>query len=204
MSRRGFSAPWQMIHVRNGAQSMRETDGPDLPGKTFGGPSRRGSASSVAPPVVAVVGYSDSGKTAVVSSLIRTLTGEGYRIASVKHCPHGHEVARPGSDTDRHGEAGAALVVASSPGRLTATERVDGDLPLESIVASMGEGIDLVIAEGFKTSSFAKVLVSSGSPIPEHLDNVIATVGDAARGVPAYDLDTVHLLAEMVRDRFLG
>ena len=170
-------------------------------GKSLGGPSRRGAA----PPVVTVVGYSDSGKTTVVSSLIRTLTDEGYRIASVKHSPHGHESDRPGSDTDRQREAGAALVVASSPGKLTAIERVDGDMPLESIVASIGERIDMVVAEGFKTSGYVKVLVSDGLPVPENVDNVIATVGRAAHieGIPEFDLDNLEPLAEMLRDRFL-
>jgi molybdopterin-guanine dinucleotide biosynthesis protein B len=154
---------------------------------------------------VTVVGYSDSGKTTVVSSLIRKLTDDGYRIASVKHSPHGHDSDRPGSDTDRQREAGAALVVASSPGKLTAIERVDGDTPLESIVASIGEGIDIVVAEGFKASGYHKVLVSDGLPVPENVDNVIATVGRAAhiQGVPEFDLDTLHLLAETVVDRFL-
>lgn len=173
----------------------------DPPGKSLGGPLRH----SAAPPVVTVIGFSDSGKTTVVSSLIRSLTGEGYRIASVKHSPHGHESDRPGSDTDRQREAGAALVVASSPGKLTAIEQVDGDTPLESIVASIGQAIDMVVAEGFKTSSFEKILVSDGLPVPENVDNVIATVGRAAatQGVPEFDLDTLHLLAEMLRDRFL-
>jgi molybdopterin-guanine dinucleotide biosynthesis adapter protein len=166
----------------------------DLPGR------------DAAPPVVTVVGYSDSGKTTVVSSLIRILAGDGFRVASVKHSPHGHESDRPGSDTYRHRQAGAALVVASSPGSLTAFERVDRDMPLEAIVESIGEGIDIVIAEGFKTSTYHKVLVSESLPVPENVDSVVATVGRAAHlpGVPEFDLDTIHLLAEMIRERFLG
>ena len=173
----------------------------DLLGKSLGGPSRRGAP----PPALTVVGYSDSGKTTVVSSLIRALTSEGYRIASVKHSPHGHESDRPGSDTNRQREAGAALVVASSPGKLTAIERVDGDTPLESIVASIGEGIDMVVAEGFKLSSYHKILVSDGLTVPENVDNVIATVGRAAHiaGIPEFDLDSLHPLAEVVRDCYL-
>ena len=118
-------------------------------------------------PVVAVVGYSDSGKTKVASSLIKTLTDEGYRVAAVKHCPHGHAADLANSDTDRLYKAGAVAVVASSPARLTRFERVTLDSSLESIVSTMGDRIDLVVAEGFKSSAVPKVLVANGaSPTP--------------------------------------
>ena len=61
-------------------------------------------------PVIAVVGYADSGKTTVAAALIQILSGEGYEVAAVKHCPHGHDVDREGSDTQRMGQAGAAAV----------------------------------------------------------------------------------------------
>ncbi len=73
-------------------------------------------SSEMAPPIVAVVGLSDSGKTNVAASLVAALAGQGYRVAAVKHCPHGHESDRPSSDTDRLYEAGAVTVAASSPG----------------------------------------------------------------------------------------
>ena len=78
--------------------------------RSLGGPLR-GAAPSANLPVVTIVGYSDSGKTTVASALIRALTGEGYRIAYIKHSPHGHESDKPGSDTDRQRDAGAALAV---------------------------------------------------------------------------------------------
>ncbi len=125
-------------------------------------------------PVVAVVGYSDSGKTRVASSLIKTLTDEGYRVAAVKHCPHGHDADLADRDTDRLYAAGASTVVASSPDRLTKVERVTKDSSLERVVSAMSAAIDMVVAEGFKSSAVPKILVTNGrwpkpmQPVRDH------------------------------------
>ena len=37
----------------------------------------------MAPPVVGVVGLSNSGKTMVAASLVAALSGQGYRVAAV-------------------------------------------------------------------------------------------------------------------------
>lgn len=154
------------------------------------------------PPVVAVVGYSDAGKTRVVAALVEALTHQGFRVAAVKHCPHGHEADRLGSDTDRLSKAGAVTVVASSPGRLTKIEQVNGDSPLETIVSAIGCGADIVIAEGFKSSAVPKVLVGS-SPPP--VENVIAHVSGKPKSwdLPTYTFDELDGLAGQIRRQFL-
>ncbi len=40
-------------------------------------------------PIVAIVGYSDSGKTRVASALVGLLTQRGHRVAAFKHAAHG-------------------------------------------------------------------------------------------------------------------
>ncbi len=156
------------------------------------------------PPVVAIVGNSNSGKTRVAVSLVEKLVAEGYRIAAIKHCPHGHESDRPGSDTDRLYRAGAQTVIASSPGKQTRTERLEDDWPLEEIVASLDDGVDLVIAEGFKESAVPKVLVLDGGT-PPAVDNVVAVVSEtsASSDPPTYSFSTLGLLAAQLRVQFL-
>ena len=78
-------------------------------------------------PTVVVVGNSDSGKTRVASSLVATLAGQGYSVATIKRCPHGHQIDRPNSDSDRLFKA-AAAVIAGSTGKFTRVTRVEGDL----------------------------------------------------------------------------
>ena len=153
------------------------------------------------PPVIAVVGDSDSGKTTVGAHLVDRLAGAGYRVAAVKHCPHGHEVDRFRSDTDRYREAGAVRVVAISPGRRTSVDSLEGEQTLEEFVACLGRDIDVVIAEGFKSSAVPKVLVTrSGKPtLP--LNNLIATVGEPVGDgtLPSFDPQDLDGLVALIQ-----
>ncbi len=156
----------------------------------------------MAPRVVAVVGLSNSGKTTVAAALVAALAGQGYRVAAVKHCPHGHEPDRPSSDTDRLYEAGAVAVAASSPGALTTRRRVGGDLALETVVSTVGAGADIVVAEGFKSSTAPKIVVGD---LPVSLENVIAHVDRKPEGreVPTYTFGQLDGLADLVRRQLL-
>ena len=156
----------------------------------------------MAPPIVAVVGLSNSGKTTVAASLVAALTSQGYRVAAVKHCPHGHESDRPSSDTNRLYEAGAVTVAASSPGALTTRRRVGNDPALETVVSTVGAGADIVVAEGFKSSAAPKVVVGD---LPLSLENVIAHVDSKPErsDVPTYTFRQMDALADQIRQQFL-
>ncbi|MEE9162519.1 MAG: molybdopterin-guanine dinucleotide biosynthesis protein B [Candidatus Neomarinimicrobiota bacterium] len=173
---------------------------------TSGNSQRRQGGSSVTPPVIAIVGPSGSGKTRVATTLIRMLVDRGYRIAAVKHAAHGHQVDRAGTDSVRLFQAGAGRVVVSSPGQVTAIEQTRGETRLEDIVASLDSSYELVVAEGFKNSAVAKVLVLAPempSPSPE---NVIAVVGDCggAENVPCYTFQELDGLASQIQEQIMG
>ena len=160
----------------------------------------------VKPPVVAVVGLSNSGKTLVATALIQRLVAQGYRIAAVKHSPHGHQVDRPGTDSERLFRAGAAKVIVSSPDQRTSIERTKQDLSLEEIVASLGPGYDLVVAEGFKGSTAPHVLVLGTdriSPLPQH---IIAVVSDqqSVEDTPHYSFQEMDKLAQQIKAKVLN
>ena len=157
------------------------------------------------PPVVAVVGNSNSGKTIVAASVIEILVGQRYRVAAIKHCPHGHDIDRPNSDTDRLYRAGAATVIAVSPGKRTRVDKVEDDSSLEAIVSCLGPEVDMAIAEGFKTSAVPKVLVIDGTQPPPRVENIIATVGPEATmsHLPNYHLEELDKLAAQLRMHYL-
>lgn len=153
-------------------------------------------------PVIAIVGYSDSGKTRVATFLIQALTARGCRIAAIKHCHHGHQVVdRPSSDSTRLSRAGAIKTILSSPGQITSIEYTSGDTTLEEIVASLDNNYDLVVAEGFKKSTVPKVLVLGEKPISMP-QNVIALVSDQKRmndeSMPCYNFTELDKLAGQI------
>lgn len=157
-------------------------------------------------PVLSVVGYSNSGKTRVASELVATLSRWGYRVASIKHCHEGHDLDRPNSDTSKLVAAGAVTVIASSPGRTTTIEETGSDPSLEELVTRIRSEVDIVVAEGFKTSSVAKVLVVGEQAVYPVVDNMVAVVSDREIGVdsPIFGFDELELLAAQVQQQYLN
>ena len=66
-----------------------------------------------------------SGKTTLVTELVEQLSQRGYRVATVKHTHHHHELGTPGKDSHRHREAGAVAVGNAMP-----SVRLDTDEPI--------------------------------------------------------------------------
>ena len=107
------------------------------------------------PPVLAVVGYKNSGKTTLVVRLVSELTRRGHRVMTVKH-GHGFELDTEGTDSWRHRhEGGAERVVMAGPEDLAVLGRwgSDGEPPLLELVGRFLRDADIVIAEGFKHSA---------------------------------------------------
>lgn len=57
-----------------------------------------------------IIGGKNHGKTTLVTELVQELTARGYRVGTIKHTHHQHELDAPGKDSHRHREAGAAVV----------------------------------------------------------------------------------------------
>ncbi len=109
--------------------------------------------------VIGICGYHNSGKTTLIERLIRRLKRDGYRIATVKNIPKRFSIDTEGKDTWRHGEAGASVVVSSSPNEtafifkrgMALTEIVD---ILDKIAHP-----DLILVEGRKKEKIPKISV---------------------------------------------
>jgi len=57
-----------------------------------------------------VIGQKNSGKTTLIVELVQACTQLGYRVGTIKHTHHQHELDSPGKDSHRHREAGAEVV----------------------------------------------------------------------------------------------
>jgi molybdopterin-guanine dinucleotide biosynthesis protein B len=101
-------------------------------------------------PIIAVLGYKDSGKTTVVEIAIRELVQNRYRVATAKHV---HEIDfsidTEGKDTWRHSGAGAnpvAIVSKKETAILIRNRSLSPDF-----ISSLMEHADIIILEGFSS-----------------------------------------------------
>ena len=159
------------------------------------------------PPIVCFVGRSNSGKTTLIEKLIPELTQEGYRIATIKHAGHGFDLDTEGKDSWRHKRAGASQVVVLSKSTLAMFTDVPEELPVEEVRDRfVNDGIDLIIAEGWKSEGFPKVIV-----VREELQEVnvslegllaVASIKPIDTDAPWFDRDDVQGLAKIIISRF--
>ncbi|KKH98801.1 molybdopterin-guanine dinucleotide biosynthesis protein MobB [Methanosarcina sp. 1.H.T.1A.1] len=105
--------------------------------------------------VISVVGYKKSGKTALVSALVRELSGFGT-VGTVKHM--GEQRLNPGeTDTGRHFDAGADTVIGITGSELVSFSR-DSDLE-DALDMLCDRGLDFAVVEGFKESNLPKFVL---------------------------------------------
>lgn len=121
------------------------------------------------PPIIQVVGYKNSGKTTFLCRLIEELRVLGYKVGSVKHDAHDFDMDHEGRDSWKLYEAGAEAVAITSSKKSAVIRRTP--LSLQELAAAMPE-VDLVVAEGFKTEPYPKVVLLRGQEDEELLDLV--------------------------------
>jgi molybdopterin-guanine dinucleotide biosynthesis protein MobB len=167
------------------------------------------------PPVICFVGAKDSGKTTFLEKLIPVLCQRGVEIACIKHDVHGFIMDREGTDTWRLARAGARKVMISSPEALAALETVDEERSLAELYEAAADGVDLVIAEGFKSSATDRIEVNRAQATggdqaaprgmvchEQELVAVIADRQDIARTIPVFDLEDVEAVANLIMIRY--
>ncbi|WP_258359634.1 molybdopterin-guanine dinucleotide biosynthesis protein B [Moorella sulfitireducens (nom. illeg.)] len=159
-------------------------------------------------PIISVVGKSDVGKTTLLTKLLPEIKRRGYRVATIKHDTHGFDIDRPGKDTWRHAEAGADVVVISSPTKIAIIEKVEAELSLDAIAERI-ENVDLIITEGYKRGDKPKIEVHRAAVSSELLctpEELLAVATDEPLpvDVPCYDLDDAAGLVDLIEARFLA
>lgn len=111
------------------------------------------------PPIVSIVGKSQSGKTVLIEQLITEFKKRGYKVAAVKHSHGGMEIDHPGKDSWKFAQAGSDAVFVSSPDKLAFIKNIDHDLGIEEIMPIVGPEFDIILAEGFRKSKIPKIEV---------------------------------------------
>ncbi|ANF97172.1 molybdopterin-guanine dinucleotide biosynthesis protein B [Paenibacillus bovis] len=132
------------------------------------------SLSTVLPPVIQIVGYKNSGKTTLITELLRLWAADGKRVAVIKHDAHQFQMDHPGTDTFAHTEAGAAAVAITSPTRTAIIREQPSTLQqiIAELAAQSADSYDLILVEGFKQEPYPKAALiarEADLPLLDHL-----------------------------------
>jgi molybdopterin-guanine dinucleotide biosynthesis protein B len=159
------------------------------------------------PPIVSIIGISESGKTTLMEKLIRELKSRNYRIATVKHTAEEATLDTPGKDTWRHLQAGSEVTVLASENGMVMMKPVSSENTLDEIARLFGEDYDIILAEGFKQSDAPKIEVhrkNVGPPLKD-IKRVIAIATDEPLETKTrqFSLEDVKGLVDFIEDGFI-
>ncbi|HHY40653.1 MAG TPA: molybdopterin-guanine dinucleotide biosynthesis protein B [Syntrophaceticus sp.] len=136
--------------------------------------------------------------------LIKVFKEKGFRVAAVKHAPHGYELDVEKRDTWQFCQAGADRVMVVGPKSLTMHHLYNQE-PSFDEVCEMVEDVDLILVEGYKSEMGPKVeVVRKGiDDRPDLGDDLVAVVSDdqLQERVPCFSTESVEQLAEFLIDK---
>ncbi|MFS0918219.1 molybdopterin-guanine dinucleotide biosynthesis protein B [Brevibacillus sp. 179-C 1.1 NHS] len=162
----------------------------------------------VKPPcVLQIVGYSNSGKTTLLTKLIPILEQAGIRVGVIKHDGgHDFEWDQPGKDTWRYREAGASLVAITSKTKTAIVEQKPQDLSV--LIQRLADaGAQLILVEGFKREGYPKLVLlrrpedEELMSIVSHLVGIVSWTDRRQPELPFFDINDVENIARFVMER---
>lgn len=112
-------------------------------------------------PVIGFAAFSGTGKTTLLTKVLPILRERGLRVGMLKHAHHAMDIDHPGKDSYELRKAGAEQMLVVSRSQVAWVHelrygREEPDLQ-EALNLLDPETLDLILVEGFKRESFAKI-----------------------------------------------
>ncbi|SDZ01940.1 molybdopterin-guanine dinucleotide biosynthesis protein B [Evansella caseinilytica] len=135
------------------------------------------------PVIFQVAGFSNSGKTTMISKWTEMLRAAGKRVAVIKHHGHAEKRLLPvdcGKDSAVHRSAGAVSTFVSSRAEMQWQMELVEPVTLQQILSLHDVfSVDIVLIEGYKQESYPKLLLLRNEcdlPLVGNCSNVEAIV----------------------------
>lgn len=154
-------------------------------------------------PVISIVGRnSNVGKTTVVCEVLKELKKRGFRVATIKHDSKGFDIDHPGKDTWKHSQAGADIVIISSPKKYAYMENPLTEYTIDEIVDKI-KNVDIIITEGYKNEDKPKIEIFRKGISKEPFElgsNTFAIVTDTKLEykIPQFQFNEVESLVSLI------
>ncbi len=155
-------------------------------------------------PVLAIVGYSNSGKTTLMEKLIAALSAEGLDVCTVKHSHHQPEMDTPGKDSWRHKYAGAKSSLLVGPEQLLMVADIQKPLTPQEMADAYFPHADLVLVEGYASMPCAKIEVVREARSadmrcePSELLAVVTDIQGLKLDIPVLDINQLEFIIDFI------
>lgn len=156
-------------------------------------------------PMLGITGYSGTGKTTLLEKLLPLLIEQGIRTAVIKHTHHNVQFDKPGKDSWRMKEAGAAQVVITCDQRWAMMTETEQPVTLDYLAKQFDpEQVDLILVEGFKQEPIAKIMLHRkelDKALPEFDQHIIGLALDytlPSISLPILDINQPQQIADFI------
>ena len=113
--------------------------------------------------IIAVCGVKNSGKTTLLTKLVKVFSEKGRKVAVIKHDGHDFSCDVEGTDSDKLSKSGAYGVAVFSKNRIFVHKKLNSELEKErkmeqELIEQFPEA-DIIFLEGMKNSEYLKIEV---------------------------------------------
>jgi len=156
--------------------------------------------------VFGVYGFKNSGKTAVVTSIIRELRRRGYKVAAIKHISYSDfSIDVPGRDTDLFSKAGARSIGVISEKETSIIYKEKKNL-MEMLAFFHA---DYLVLEGFRQALVPKVVTAKNKDELEKdfrrevfaISGLVANELTEYKGKKAISIGNVEKLVDIIEEK---